>query len=126
MQLKECEKLLEDATEQINMMLREREEILIEWHKAFDAENVQTVKCIYEKSGFGYALILVNGDSRLKVSELWDGDFEGDLDAYYKQVEHGIHKYRILNRRDDDLTEWQRNLVYATAAELRKKVIGYE
>ncbi len=35
MQLKECEKLLEDATEQINMMLREREEILIEWHKAF-------------------------------------------------------------------------------------------
>lgn len=126
MQLKECEKLLEDATEQINMMLREREEILIEWHKAFDAENVQAVKCIYEKGGFGYALILVNGDSRLKVSELWDGDFEGDLDAYYKQVEHGIHKYRILNRRDDDLTEWQRNLVYATAAELRKKVIGYE
>lgn len=61
----------EDATEQINMILREREEILIEWHKAFDTENVQAVKYIYEKSGFGYALILVNGDSRLKVSELW-------------------------------------------------------
>lgn len=74
MQLKECEKLLEDATEQINMMLREREEILIEWHKAFDTE----------------------------------------------------HKCQILNKRNDDLTEWQRNLVYATAAELRKKVIGYE
>lgn len=61
----------EDATEQINMILRERGEILIEWHKAFDTENVQAVKCIYEKSGFKYALILVNGDSRLKVSELW-------------------------------------------------------
>lgn len=33
--------------------------------------------------------------------------------AYYKQVEHGIHK-------------WQRNLIYATAAELRKKIVGYE
>lgn len=56
MQLKECEKLLEDATEQINMMLREREEILIEWHKAFDAENVQAVKCIYEKAVSGMRL----------------------------------------------------------------------
>ncbi|WP_314724913.1 hypothetical protein [Enterocloster bolteae] len=53
MQLKEYENLLEDVTEQINVMLREREEILIEWHKAFDTENVRAVKCIYEKSGFG-------------------------------------------------------------------------
>lgn len=31
MQLKECEKQLEDITEQINILLCEREEILIEW-----------------------------------------------------------------------------------------------
>lgn len=124
MQLKECEKLLEGATEQINVMLREREEILIEWHKAFDTENVQDVKCIYEKSHSRYALILVNGGSRLQVSEVWEDDFKGDLDAYYKQVEHGIHKRQILNKRNDDLTEWQRNLVYATAAELRQKILG--
>ena len=126
MQLKECEKQLEDITEQINILLREREEILIEWHKAFDAENVQDVKCVYEKNPSGYSIILINGESRLVASEVWDMNFAEDLDTYYKQVDHGIHKRQILNKRNDDLTEWQRNLIYAKAAELRKKIVGYE
>lgn len=126
MQLKECDEQLEEITERINMLLREREEMLIAWHKAFDTENVQDVKCIYERTSSGYSIVLVNGEFRLIVSEVWDMDFEGDLDAYYKQIEHGIHKRQILNKRNDDLAEWQRNLIYATAAELRKKIVGYE
>lgn len=123
MQLMECEKQLEDITEQINVLLREREEMLLAWHKAFDTENVPGVTCIYEKTDAGYALILVNGDFKMTVSEVWDMDFLGDLDAYYRQIEHGIHKHQILNRRTEELTGWQRKLIYAKAARLRQDVL---
>jgi len=124
MQLKEFEKQLKDYNEQINVLLREREEILIAWYQAFDTENASDVRCIYEKSCSGYAFILINGDFKLTVSEVWDMDFEGDLDSYYKQIEHGIWKHNALNRRKDDLTEQQRYLLYAKAAELRQRILG--
>ena len=37
MNLKECEQQLKDVTEQINMLVRKREEVLLKWQQAFDA-----------------------------------------------------------------------------------------
>lgn len=124
MNLKECEQQLKDVTEQINMLVREREEVLLKWQQAFDAESSQEVTCICEKTDSGYAIVLISGESKQIVSEVWDMDFQGDSESYYKQVEHGIWKHKALNKRQDDLPDWQRNLIFAKAAELRKNIVG--
>ena len=61
MNLKECEQQLKDVTEQINMLVRKREEVLLKWQQAFDAESSQEVTCICEKTDSGYAIVLING-----------------------------------------------------------------
>lgn len=124
MNLKQCEVRLSELDERIGVLLKEREQVLKEWNVAFDSESPENVRCEVEKGIDKYLLYLVSGESKLLVCDLYNFEFQENINQYYKWVYHSIQMHNITNRRVIELKEWQKNLVVAKAVELRQEKMG--
>lgn len=123
MALKELETRLSELDEKISELLKEREKVLKEWNIAFSAENPQNIVCIDENIGDSHTLYLVNGESRMLVCCINDFDIKGSTNDYYKVIDNSMHIINIANGRDFEIMDYQKNLVYAKAAEIRNKIV---
>lgn len=126
MALQEIEARLAEVNTQIDKMLEEREAILREWYIAFNAENQDNIACIDENMGSSHQLYLVNGESKMLVCRLDDCDLKGSNAAFHKRVDTAMQILNIANKRDFDLPDYQRNLVYAKAVEIREGLKNVE
>lgn len=121
MTLQESEEKLSELNAEINRMLKEREVVLKEWNIAFNTESPENITCVDENVGDVHKLYLVNGESKMFVCHLDNYDMEGSIEDYYKRIDTSIAIQNIKNDRDD-IPEYQRNLVYAKAIEIRESV----
>jgi len=120
MTLKEAEARLLELNTEINKLLKEREAVLKEWNIAFNTENQDKITCIDENIGGSHKLYLVNGESKMLICHLDDYDMEGSIGDFYKRIDNSIHIQNIANKRDYDVLDYQKNLVYAKAIEIRE------
>lgn len=121
MTLRESEEKLSKLNIEINRLLKEREAVLKEWSAAFSAESPEKITCVDENIGDCHKLYLRSGESKMLVCYLDHYDMEGSTDDYYKRINTSIAIQNIANGRDD-LPEYQRNLIYAKAIEIRECV----
>lgn len=117
--LQESEEKLSELNAEISRLLKEREAVLKEWNIAFNTE--ENIICIDENVGDIHKLYLVNGESKMFMCHLDNYDMEGSIEDYYKRIDTSIAIQNIKNKRDD-IPEYQRNLVYAKAIEVRESV----
>lgn len=122
MTLQEAEIKLSELNEEINRLLAERDNVLKEWNTAFQTENPQNIICIDENIGDCHNLYLVNGESRMEVCLFCDRDFKDSLDDFYKVLDNSMGILNIANKRDFELPDEQKNLVYAKAVEIRERL----
>lgn len=120
MTLQEAELKLSDLNAQINKLLEEREAVLKEWNIAFNTENQDNIACIDENIGDSYKLYLINGESKMLMCYLDDFDMKGSLDSYYKRIDTSMKIQCIANNWDFEIPDYQKNLVYAKAIEIRE------
>ena len=123
MGLKELEIRLSELDEKISELLKERERVLKEWSNAFSAEKPQNIVCIDENVGETHNLYLVNGESRMLVCQIYDFEIKGSINELYKRIDTSMHIINIANGRDFEIIDYQKNLVYAKAAEIRSKIV---
>ena len=121
MTLQEAEAKLSDLNMQIDKLLLERETVLKEWSVAFHIENQDDIICVDENMGGSHKLYLVNGESKMYVCNLDDYDMESDIKDFYKHLDNSMHLLNITNKRDFDIPDYQKNLVYMKAIEIRDK-----
>lgn len=119
MTLQEAELKLSDLNAKINELLKEREIILKEWNIAFNTENQDGIICVDENIGDSHKLYLINGDSKMLMCHLDDYDMRGSLEDYYKRIDTSMQIQYIANNRDFEIPDYQKNLVYAKAIEIR-------
>lgn len=119
MTLQEAEAKLSDLNAKINKLLEEREAVLKEWNIAFNTENQDNIACIDENIGDIHKLYLINGDSKMFMCYLDNYDMKGSLDDYYKRIDTSMQIQCIANNRDFEIPDYQKNLVYAKAIEIR-------
>lgn len=120
MTLQEAETKLAGLNEKIDTLLKERESILKEWDIAFHAENPENIKCIDENIGDSHNLYLVNGDSKMNVCHFGNYEMNGSIDDFYKSINNSMCILNIANKRNDEMPDYQKNLVYAKSMEIRK------
>lgn len=121
MTLQEAELKLSELNTEINNLLKDREAVLKEWNTAFNTENQDNIVCIDENIGDSHKLYLINGDSKIFMCHLDNYDMKGSLDNYYKRIDTSMQIQNIANKRDYDLPDYQKNLVYAKAIEIRER-----
>ena len=121
MTLQESEEKLSELNTEINRLLKEREAVLKEWNIAFSTESPENIICVDESIGDVHKLYLVNCESKMLVCYLDNYDMDDNIDDYYKRIDTSIAIQNIANKRDD-IPEYQRNLVYAKAIEIRESV----
>ena len=120
MTLQESEAKLSELNAEMDKLLKERETVLKEWNKAFNTENPEGIVCEVENiENVCYKLYLVNGDSRMYVCTLDEYDFKCSIDDFYKRIDTSMAIQNIANNRDSESPEYQKNLVYAKAIEIR-------
>ena len=129
MTLQEAEAKLSELNAEINKLLKERETVLKEWNKAFNTENPEGIVCEVENiENVCYKLYLVNGDSRMHVCTLSEYDLKCGIEEFYKHIDSSFSLFKIANGIDSDTPEYQKNLIYAKAIEIRdnytSRVIG--
>ena len=122
MTLQEAEIKLSELNTEINELLQEREAVLKEWNTAFNAENPDKITCIDENIGDSHKLYLVNGESKMLVCHLDVYDMEGSINDFYKRIDNSMHILNMRNGRDFEIPNYQRNLVYAKAIEIKKSL----
>ena len=101
--------------------MKERESVLKEWSIAFHAENTDNIICIDENKGDSHDLYLVNGDFKMNVCYFSDFDLKGDADDFYKSLNNSMYILNIANKRNYEMPDYQKNLVYAKALEIREE-----
>lgn len=125
MTLQETETKLSKLNTEINKLLQEREAVLKEWNIAFNTENPDKITCIDENIGDSHKLYLVNGESKMLVCHLDNYDMKSNLNDFYRRIDTSIHIQNIANGRDFEIPNYQKNLVYAKAIEI-KESLGYD
>lgn len=120
MTLQEAEARLSELNAEINKLLEERETVLKEWNIAFNTENQDKITCIDENIGDSHKLYLVNGESKMLMCHLDNYDMEGSIGDFYKRIDNSMCIQNIANKRDFDVLDYQKNLVYAKAIEIRE------
>lgn len=120
MTLQEAETKLSELNAQIDKLLQEREAVLKEWSTAFHTENQDNIICVDENMGGVHKLYLINGESKMYVCNLDDYDMESDIKDFYKHINNSMHILNMVNKRDFDIPDYQKNLVYAKAIEIRE------
>ena len=67
---------------------------------------------------------MVNGDSKIHVCTLDEYEFKYSTEEFYKHIDNWFQIYKIANGIDPDTPEYQKNLVYAKAIEIREDYIN--
>ena len=120
MTLQEAEIKLTELNDRINSLLEERETVLKEWSIAFNLENSENIICVDENEGDCHDLYLVNGDFKMHVCRFNDFDLEGSIDDFYRKINNTMHLLNSVNKREFESPDYQKNLVYAKAIEIRE------
>lgn len=119
MTLQEAESKLSDLNNKIAELLSEREEVIKEWHTAFNSENPENIICIDENEYGFHKLYLANGDFKILVCRFSERDIKGSINDFYRIIDNSIHILNIANEREFDSPEYQKNLIYVKAIEIR-------
>lgn len=123
MTLQESEAKLSELNAEINRLFKEREAVLKEWNKAFNTENPENIVCEVENiENICYKLYLVNGESRKHVCTLDSYDFKYSTEEFYNHIDVSLSILNVASGWDNDIPEYQKNLVYAKAIEIRESV----
>lgn len=122
MRLLEAEAKLSELNNQITGLLKERENILKEWNRAFNTEGQDQITCIDESKVVVHNLYLVNGDIKMHVCSLYDDDMRGSIEDLYKRIDVSMHLLSEVNGRGFEIPEYQRNLVLAKVSEIRERL----
>lgn len=121
MTLQESEAKLSEINADIDKLLKERAIVLKEWYDAFNTENPEGITCEVENiENVCYKLYLVNGGSRIHVCTLGEYDLKNSMEEFYKHIDHSFQIYKIANGIAPDTPEYQKNLIYAKAIEIRE------
>lgn len=124
MTLQESEEKLSELNADIDKLLKERAIVLKEWYTAFNTENPEGIVCIDENIGDNHNLYLVNGESKMLVCRLDNYDMEDSIQEFYRHINTSIAIQNIANNRDAESPEYQKNLIYAKAIEIRDNYIN--
>lgn len=122
MTLQESEKRLSELNSEINRLLEEREKVLKEWNTAFNTENPENITCVDESIGDCHNLYLVNNESRMLVCRFSNYDMKDSIYDFYKRIDNSMGIINIANKRDFKTPDYQKNLVYAKAIEIRENM----
>ena len=122
MTLQEAEGSLQILNDKIGKLLKEREKVLKEWNVAFNSENPQNIVCVDEGEGQSHDLYLVNSESKMLVCRFNDLDIRGSINDFYKFIDKSMRILNIANGRDYEPLDYQKNLVYAKASEIREQM----
>lgn len=122
MTLQESEAKLSELNAQISKLLKEREAVLKEWNTAFYTENPEGIVCIDESIADNHTLYLVNGESKMQVCMFDSYDMKKDIEQFYKRLDTSMCILNIANGRDSNMPEYQKNLIYAKAIEIRESM----
>lgn len=122
MRLLEAEEKLSELNNQIAGLLKERENILKEWNRAFNTEGQDQITCIDESIADIHNLYLVNGDIKMHVCHIWEDDMKDSIENMYKRVDISMHLLSETNGRGFEIPEYQRNLVLAKVIEIRDRL----
>lgn len=120
MKLQEAEMKLQELNEKIDILLKERESILKEWNIAFNLENTENIICVDKNEGDYHNLYLVNGNLKTHVCYFGSFEMNGNIEDFYKNINNSIHLINIANGREYDMPDYQKNLIYAKAIEIRE------
>lgn len=124
MTLQEAEERLSEIDEKINVLLKERETVLKEWDTAFHTKDPQNIVCIDENTVGVHNFYLVSGESKKHVCLFSERDIIGSIEEFYKCIDNSMRILNIANGSDFEIPDYQRNLVYAKAMEIREKIGG--
>lgn len=124
MTLQEAETKLLEINDKINELLKKREEVLKEWNIAFNTENQGNIICIDENIGDVHKLYLINGESKTLICYFDSLDMEVSLNDFYKRIDTSMQIQNIANKGDFEIPDYQKNLIYAKAIEIRNKWIA--
>lgn len=122
MALQEAETKLSKLNAEIDRLLQEREMVLKEWNSTFHKENQDNIRCVDENIGEIHKLYLINDDSKMFVCNLDYYDMKSDIQDFYRRIDTSMHILNIANQRDFEIPEYQKNLVYAKAIEIRESL----
>lgn len=124
MTLRESEVKLSELNIEIDKLLKERETVLKEWYVAFNTVNPEGITCVDENIGDNHNLYLVNGKSKMLVCHLDNYDMEDSIQEFYERINTSMAIQNIANNREPELPEYQKNLIYAKAIEIRDNYIN--
>lgn len=119
MTLQEAEEKLSDLNNKIAELLSEREDVIKEWNAAFDLENPENIICIDECEYGFHELYLINGDFKMLVCRFSERDIKGNINDFYRIIDNSMKILNIANKREFDSPEYQKNLIYAKAIEIK-------
>lgn len=121
MTLQQAETELSQIDTQLTELLKKRESMLKEWNLAFNEENPDNIACIDEPIGNIHILCLVNGESKMEICRFGDLDLKHEINKFYKVIDNIIAITNMANKRDMELPEKQKRLVYSKIAEIREE-----
>lgn len=123
MTLQESEARLSEINAEIDKLLKEREVVLKEWYAAFNTENPESITCVDENIGDNHNLYLVKGELKMHVCFFDSYNMKGSIEEFYKRLDTSMCILNVANGRDDT-PEYQKNLIYAKAIEIRDNYIN--
>lgn len=124
MTLQEAEVRLSELNNEINKLLEKREIVLKEWNIAFNTENQDNIVCIDENIGNVHKLYLINGESKMLMCYFDNFDMKASLNDFYKRIDTSIQIQNIANKGDFEIPDYQKNLIYAKAVEIRNNWVA--
>lgn len=122
MTLQQAEAKLSEINVELDILLQEREIVIREWSIAFNTENQENIICIDENIGDSHKLYLVNGESKMLVCHLDNYDMRGSISNFYKRIDTSMQVQNLTNKRDFEMSDYQKNLVYTKAIEIRESL----
>ena len=123
MTLQESEIKLPELNNKIDKLLKERGVVLKEWYAAFNTENPESITCVDENIGDNHNIYLVNGELKMHVCFFDSYNMKGSIEEFFKRLDTSMCILNVANGRDDT-PEYQKNLIYAKAIEIRENYIN--
>ena len=123
MTLQESEIKLSELNNKIDKLLKERGVVLKEWYAAFNTENPESITCVDENIGDNHNIYLVNGELKMHVCFFDSYNMQGSIEEFFKRLDTSMCILNVANGRDDT-PEYQKNLIYAKAIEIRENYIN--
>lgn len=121
MTLQEAETELSQIDAKITELIKQREYVLKEWHRAFNTENQENMECIDESEEDYHKLYLVNGSSKMEMCRFSSWELKHSVEEFYRMVDNKIRMIGVANGRECALPENQSRLLYAKIAEIREQ-----